>query len=100
MWTHAIVMSAPLFDDDLCLAQRRKYLPVQQLVAQSTVETLHIAVLPRAAALDVGRARTNRPNPPLHGLSNELRSPGPSGYGPAPRAAGTGRPASRSRPSS
>ena len=73
MRTHAIIVPPPLLDDDLCLAQGRKYLPVQQFVAQPAVEALNIAVLPRAAALDVGRARTDRPNPPLHGLSNELR---------------------------
>ena len=30
MRTHAIIVPPPLLNDDLCLAQGRKYLPVQQ----------------------------------------------------------------------
>src|SRR5262245_16914719 len=73
MRTHAIIVPSPLLDDDLRLAKRRKYLPVEQLIAQPPIEALDIAVLPRAAALDVSRARAHRPDPPLHSLGNELR---------------------------
>ena len=45
MGTHAIVMLAPPFDDDLCLLERRKDLAVEKLIAQPPVEALDIAVL-------------------------------------------------------
>src|SRR5262245_61236387 len=74
MGSHAIVMLTPALDHDLRLLQRREDLTIEKLVAQSPVEALHVAVLPWAAALDVGRPRANRANPALHGLSNELRT--------------------------
>src|ERR1044072_8834707 len=38
----------------------------EQLIAQPPIEAFDVAVLPGAAALDVGRARADRPDPPLH----------------------------------
>ena len=47
MRTHAIVVPAPFLDDDLRFAERRKYLPVEQLIAQPPIEALDVAVLLR-----------------------------------------------------
>src|SRR5262245_29150168 len=49
--------------DDLRLAERRKHLPVEQLIAQPPIEALDVAVLPRAAVLD--SRRTLPIGPPL-----------------------------------
>jgi hypothetical protein len=72
MRSHAIVVLAPSLDHDLRFLECREDLAVQQLVAQPPVETFHIAVLPRTAALDVGGPCADRTDPALHGL--ELRS--------------------------
>src|SRR2546429_4186133 len=49
-------------------------LPVEQLIAKAGVEALDVAVLPRAAPLDVGGLGTDSRDPFLHGLGDELRS--------------------------
>ena len=56
-------------DDDLC-----EHLAVERLIAQPSIETLHIAILSRTAAIDVGGLRTDRPDPVLHRLRDELWS--------------------------
>lgn len=47
MRAHHIIMAAPTFDDDLRLAERVKYLPIQQLMSEPVTETLDVAILPR-----------------------------------------------------
>ena len=39
-------MAPPRFDENLGFLQSAKYLPVQELVAQSGIDTLDVAVLP------------------------------------------------------
>src|SRR3954451_5915104 len=68
-----VVMAPPAFYDDLGLAQRVEYFAIEQFVAQACVKTLDVSVLPRAAWCDVGSLRTDRCNPCLHGLGDELR---------------------------
>ena len=48
-------------DDDLGLAQSVEDLAVEQLIAKAGVETLDVAVLPRAAPLDVSGLGTGSP---------------------------------------
>ena len=50
-----VVFSAPLLDQDLGLAERKEYLGAEELVAESGVEGLAIAVLPRRSQLYEGR---------------------------------------------
>jgi len=69
-----IVVASPALDDDLGLAQSVEDLAVEQLIAKAGVEALDVAVLPRAAPLDVGGLGTDHRNPFLHGLGDELRS--------------------------
>jgi len=40
MWAHGIIVAPPGFDEDLCFAQRRKDLNVQQLVSELRVQAL------------------------------------------------------------
>src|SRR5215470_2585346 len=67
-------MASPALDDDLGLAQSVEDLAVEQLIAKAGVEALDVAVLPRAAPLDVGGLGTGSRDPFLHGLGDELRS--------------------------
>src|SRR5262245_56137625 len=67
-------MTPPAFDDDLCLAQSEEDFAVEQFVAQAGVEALDVAVLPRAPSVDVSGLGTDRSDPVLHGLGDELRS--------------------------
>lgn len=48
-----IVMMPPLFEDNLCLFQGVKSFPIQAFIAQAAIETLVVAVFPRAARLNV-----------------------------------------------
>jgi hypothetical protein len=67
-------MTPPTLNHDLSLAQRIEDLTVEQLIAQARIEALDIAVLPRAAGLDVGRLGTDGVDPLLYGPGDELRS--------------------------
>src|SRR5215510_91117 len=71
---------------DLGLAQSVEDLPVEQLIAKAGVEALDVAVLPRAASLDVSGLGTDNRDPFLHRLGDELRSVvGPDVSGNAPQ---------------
>jgi hypothetical protein len=72
MWANGIVVSPPALDHDLRFLQGIEDFPVQQLVAQAGVEALDVTVLPRATRSDVGGLGTDRGNPFLHGLGDEL----------------------------
>jgi hypothetical protein len=48
-----VVVASPAFDDDLGLAQSVEDLSIEQLIAKACIEALDVAVLPRAAALDI-----------------------------------------------
>src|SRR5438046_126468 len=48
-----VVVASPALDDDLGLVQSVEDLAVEQLIAKAGVETLDVAVLPRATPLDV-----------------------------------------------
>ncbi len=65
-----IVVASPALDDDLGLAQSVEDLAVEQLIAKASVEALDVAVLPRAAALDVSGLGTDSRDPFLHGLGD------------------------------
>ena len=65
-------MPAPAFDHDLRLTERKEDLAIEQLVAQWCVEAVQLAVLPRATGRDVGRPGTDRGDPVLHCLGEEL----------------------------
>src|SRR3954468_13065130 len=72
MRTVAVVVPPPAFDHDLGFRQRVEDLAAEQLVPELAVEALAVAVLPRAAGLDVGCRGTDRRDPGPHGLGDEL----------------------------
>src|SRR5262245_9238952 len=81
-----VVVASPALDDDLGLAQGVEDLAVEQLIAKAGVEALDVAVLPRAAPLDVSGFGTDSRDPLLRGLGHELRSVvGPDVSGNAPQ---------------
>jgi len=47
MRTGVIVLSEPVFDNDLSLLRRREPLGVEHLMTQGTVEAFVVSVLPR-----------------------------------------------------
>ena len=72
--TDRVVVPSPCFDHDLCLLQRVEDLAIEQFVAELAVEALAVAVLPRAAGLDIGRPRSDGGDPVAQRLGNELRA--------------------------
>ena len=67
MRSQRIVVRSPLLDKHLGLVQRRELLTRQQLGAELGVETLAVAVIPRAERLDADPVE-----PLAHVTSNEL----------------------------
>jgi hypothetical protein len=67
-----VIVDSPLVENAPRLRQAQEQFSVEQLVAESSVEALHVAVLPRACLLDGERADTcpRQPLPDL--LGNEL----------------------------
>ncbi len=47
MWALGVVVSSPLFDDDLRLSQRIEDFPVEEFVPEPCIKALDVAVLPR-----------------------------------------------------
>jgi hypothetical protein len=77
------VVASPALDDDLGLAQSVEDFTVEQLITKAGIEALDVAVLPRAAALDVSGLGADRRDPVPHGLRDEFRSvvgPDVTGY--------------------
>jgi hypothetical protein len=64
----AMLVASPALDDDLGLAQGIEDPAVEQLIAKAGVEALDVAVLPRAAPLNVSGLGTDNRDPFLHGL--------------------------------
>src|SRR3954452_24077939 len=69
-----VVVLAPVFDDDDCLGEAAELFDVEQLVAQATVEGLHVGVLPRRAGLDERRPRAAEATPVPERVRGQLRS--------------------------
>src|SRR5215210_631587 len=69
-----VVVTTPTLDDDLRLTQAVEDLAIEQLVPEAGIEALDVAVLPRAARSDVGGLGSDRGDPLLDGLGDELRA--------------------------
>ena len=46
VWSDGVVVSPPLFDDDLCFPEGIEDLPVEQFIPEAGIETLTISVFP------------------------------------------------------
>ncbi len=73
-----IVVYAPLFDKDLGFSLRVEDFAVEQLIADSGVEALTIAVLAGGSRLDVCRFGADRTEPVPDLLGDKFRSISPS----------------------
>ena len=61
MGPHGVVVTPPAFDCDLGLVERVEDFAIEQLIAQTRIEGLDEAVLPRAARRNVGGFRPAGP---------------------------------------
>ena len=46
VWSDGVVVSPPLFDDDLCFSERVKDSLIQKSVPEASIEGLAVSVLP------------------------------------------------------
>ena len=53
VWSDGVVVSLPLFDDDLSLFESIEDLPIQQFVPEAGIEGLAVSILPRRAGFNV-----------------------------------------------
>ena len=67
-----VVVPAPAIDQHLRLSQAVEDLTVKQLVTQLAVEALDVAILSRAARLDVKRLHVHTLKPITHRRRGEL----------------------------
>ena len=67
-------MSSPALDHNLRLLECVEDFTVEQLIAQFAIEALAIAILPRAARLDLSGSGSDGREPLSKGLSHELRT--------------------------
>ena len=74
VWSDGVVVSPPLFDDDLSLLQGVEHLPIKQFVPEAGIEGLAVSVLPRRAGFNVGGFGTDSLDPVPDGPGHELRS--------------------------
>ena len=72
VWSLSIVVTSPLFDDELCFPQGVEALCVEQFISEPAIEAFTISILPRRTWLDVGSLCAHSCNPVSDSLSNEL----------------------------
>ena len=68
-----VVVSPPLFDQDLCFAQTVEDFTVEQLIREPTIEAFTVSVLPRDPRFDVGRLGANGGDPVSDSLGDKFR---------------------------
>ena len=73
-FSDGVVVSPPLFDDDLSLFECIEDLPIQKLVPEAGIAGLAVAVLPGRAGFNVSGFGPHRLDPVPNGLGHELRS--------------------------
>jgi len=74
MWSHVVVLSEPLVDDDLSLLCCGEPLGIEHLVAKGTIEAFVVSVLPWRPRFYVSGLRTNCLDPLSNRIGDELRS--------------------------
>ena len=70
VWSDGVVVSPPLFDDDVSLLQGVEDLPIKQFVPEPGIEGLAVSVLPRRAKFNVGGFSSDSMNPVPDGLGH------------------------------
>ena len=74
MWSDGVVVSPPLFDDDLRLLQAVEDFPIQKFIPEAGIEGLAISVLLGGPRFNVSRFGPHRLDPVPDGLGHKLRS--------------------------
>src|SRR5579872_1629158 len=74
VWPFGVVVDAPAFRQHLRFLQRVEDLSVEKLIAQSGVEALAVAVLPRRSRFDIKSACADAGQPLTQFRSNKLRA--------------------------
>jgi len=74
MRTDCVVLASPILNDDFCLHQIVEELDIEAFVAQSAIERLVIAILPRAPRFDIECLRADAPQPFSNSFRSELAS--------------------------
>ena len=74
VWPPGVVIVSPRSCERPGLPDAIQDLHRQELISQTTVEALGVAVLPRATRFDVPGIDTHLPKPPAEGMGNELRT--------------------------
>ena len=74
MRTNGVVVPSPRLDHDPGLVERVEDLPVEQFVAQFSVEGFAVAILPRTARFDIGGLGSDGRNPLPKCRCHELRT--------------------------
>ena len=73
VWSLSIVVTSPLFDDDLCFPLGVEALCVRQFISEPAIEAFKISILPRIAWIDLQRLDAYLFRPVLQVRRNELR---------------------------
>ena len=74
MGSLGVVVSPPLFDDDLSLFEGIEDLPIEQFVPEAGIEGLAVAVLPGRAEFNVSGIGPHRLDPSPDRLGHKLGS--------------------------
>ena len=72
MRPEGVVFPAEVLDDDSSFGERPELLSIEAFVPESSMEALHVAVLPWAAGFDVDRLNPIPREPLLNRLGDEL----------------------------
>jgi transposase len=59
MWAHLIIVLSPAFDQHLGFSECIENFPIQEFISQFAIETLIVAILPRAVRFDKQGAHTS-----------------------------------------
>ena len=73
VWAFCVVVSPPLFDQNLSFAQAVEDLTVEQLIPEPAIEAFTVSVLPRAAGFDVSCLGANGGDPVSDSLGDKFR---------------------------
>jgi hypothetical protein len=85
MGTLSVVMASPALNDDPRFLERIEDFTIEQFIAQTRVEALDEAILPRAAGRNVSRLRADGIDPVLDRSGDELGSLSERTYSGTPR---------------
>ena len=72
MRSFRIVVLSPVFNNNACFAQIQEPFSIQAFIAEATVETFDVAVLPRTTQIDIQRLDLSFSEPVLDFLGDKF----------------------------